>query len=428
MAVNRVAVSDRFEGPAGASATGITGWWTGFLSPLIFTGLLLLLLASPRPSAGAQLGLSSGQAEKGEQATFTLSVNQAPRTLNAFMLDIAYDVNVLRFSGFAPGELARDGYSLFRVFNHSPGVIRIGGVEPQEPGVRKGDSGDLVHLTFNVIQEGESPLTLTALTNDVQGWTTRNGHFAALSVDPADKTSQAPELENPGQEVDGIPVVDSAGAVASALSRSGGAPGYGNAPETGAVDDNGEPVNTASTEKPVADDQGEPVLRQNSAAGTMQAPVERQSARGSSSAQTIGSGKALPAGRQSVNPAGRIGPVPAEGPEKSLLQDRLTGIRSKAAAGTAGRQSGDQQPLSAFGGDRLFEVAARVVEIVLLAAILMVLLMILREMRSQRAKIKIFPGSSGLPASDSPTRPEIRSTGTGPNRHTLSSRIFRFTG
>ncbi len=172
-----------FSGSTTNNTTNNPGRPSPRLLPLLFSaGLLLLyIFFLSRPAAGADLILSGGQAEKGRTVTLALAVNNAPNTVEAFRLDIEYDFTILRFSNSTAGELSRRGYELFKAFNQAPGVVRVGGVAPENPGIQKGSSGVLVLVTFEVRKNADCDLALTGLENDIKNWRTLSGRFQAIA-------------------------------------------------------------------------------------------------------------------------------------------------------------------------------------------------------------------------------------------------------
>lgn len=160
--------------------------------------VFLILFLSPLfafPVDAADLAINRVEAKRGETVTFTLSVSKAPNTVNAFIMDIQYDFTTLAYRGVSPGALAESGYSLFRANNISPGVIRIGGVEPLSPGIQKDASGTLALLTFEVVDNRETDLGFLSLKDDIATWTTQAGYFASIQ-----DASEVPKEDGAGQE------------------------------------------------------------------------------------------------------------------------------------------------------------------------------------------------------------------------------------
>ncbi len=148
--------------------------------------LFLAALAWPLTAAGSNLALSGGQIEEDQQAVFTLDVQKAGNPVAAFRLDIDYDVTALRFKEAVAGPLAAGKFELFRAFNQAPGVVRIGGVSPQSPAIKKNDTGVLVKLFFEVRSSGECDLAITGLRNDMKHWQAGSCSFEAVqpAADP----------------------------------------------------------------------------------------------------------------------------------------------------------------------------------------------------------------------------------------------------
>lgn len=159
----------------------------------ILGGFLFYAFACPAIAAGGDLIISNGQAESGEQVTFTLAVNEAPNAVQALRLDLEYDFTVLRFLDTVPGTQAGREFELFRAFNQAPGVVRIGGVAPQTPGIKKGDSGVLISLVFEVKKSSDCELTVTDLNNDIKHWRADSGRFEAIQTGSATNSEEAQE-------------------------------------------------------------------------------------------------------------------------------------------------------------------------------------------------------------------------------------------
>ncbi|MFZ5565189.1 MAG: cohesin domain-containing protein [Thermodesulfobacteriota bacterium] len=347
------------------------------------------------------LSLSDGRAEKGEQVTFSLTVDNAPATLGAFMMDIEYDPGVLRFSGFTPGESADGGYALLNAINRAPGVVRVGGVEPENPGIKRGESGVLGYITFDVVRDGNSSLTLTGLANDVEGWATRAGRFgspaAASSSDPAEGES----ADAPGAKTDTRSDAEASVFPGGASGFAAAGVGFGG---TGPVrDENIEPPYVpADHETPYASGPGGETALFDGA-------MDRHSL---GVIQPGGGTGARPAAFETTGPSAQpeIGPGLSGRPGMGMLRPGGTAPRNASvlkprfADKVGGGVTGQSVAESA---SRLVERAAQAVEILLLAAILTVLLKVLKEMKSQRVKVRIFSGgSSSLPEPAVSERPE----------------------
>jgi hypothetical protein len=118
----------------------------------------------------AQLTIDRTETAPGQSVIYTVSVANAPKTVNAFTMDVSYDHSVLKYTGYVQGNLTRTGYPLFGVNNREPGIIRIGGVGPQNPGIQSGGSGSIVQLKFDVIGEGNSNIEFMDLMDDIRDW------------------------------------------------------------------------------------------------------------------------------------------------------------------------------------------------------------------------------------------------------------------
>jgi hypothetical protein len=176
----------------------------GFVIPLI-----LPLFACN----AATLSISDISGAKGDIVTATLSINNAPNTARAFMLDVEYDVTCLSFQGFSSGTLVNGAYPLFTANNVEPGIVRLGGVASVSPGITKGSSGTVVALTFKVTGDKNSDLQISNLTDDMnkEGWSRQNGYFninagaenEGLSSVAAGNDGEDETLSSPSDDVGG---------------------------------------------------------------------------------------------------------------------------------------------------------------------------------------------------------------------------------
>ncbi len=357
--------------------------------PVFFKALavfLFLFLSFPSvaPVSAADLTLDDRQAGKGETVTFTLAVNNAPRTLKAFMLDIVYDFSMLSFSNFTPGELVRDRYSFFNVVNRAPGVLRLGAVEPQHPGIKKGDSGSVVHITFNVIKEGSCALSLTSLANDVEGWTTRDGHFQALPEGSSSSQAKTSDTgESPGGDETGItdpflgfgsaalPETPKTGEQAQSAPDETGKTGAMAVPETGH-----EPAGQNGVYHPIQRAAGIPAAGQFSA---------RSGEAGKNMA-----GNAIPAapGKQS-----------ATGSKSAVVRQLKTAAKAKSqAAGTLAVTYGKTHTTGTAGSptpDRIIRLAGLLLQVAILALLVLILMKINALHAILNTQIKGTPKSPG---------------------------------
>lgn len=154
----------------------------------------------PLFSGAAALSISDIKGAKGELVTAVLSVNNAPNSAGAFLLEVKYDFTTLSFRGFESGTLVENSYPLFNASNVEPGVVRIGGVDTVSPGITKSSSGTLVNLTFEVTGDKNSDLIIANLTDDMseEGWSRRNGSF----VNKTSPTDDGALSEGDGPEND----------------------------------------------------------------------------------------------------------------------------------------------------------------------------------------------------------------------------------
>ena len=150
------------------------------LNKILFCIVFFLTFSISINTSAADLVLDNQSGDKGDTATFTVSIESAPNKVISLGFEVRYDASVLNYSGHTAGSLV-DGFDFFNANNTSPGVVRVGGfvVAEMNPGaeISEGTGGALVSLEFDVIGHEDSRLTLAALKDDIQNWTTKNGQF-----------------------------------------------------------------------------------------------------------------------------------------------------------------------------------------------------------------------------------------------------------
>lgn len=194
---------------------------------LVRLNLIFILLSGfvniiPIPASAADaIHIDHNKANPGETVSFTVSVDNAPNAVNSFFMDVSYDFSVLSYRGYSQGDLTKAGYPLFDVNNRAPGIVRIGGIDPEGQGISKGGSGGLVTLTFTVVGSGNSDLTVTELMDDMNGWPSASGHFTTSG----DEAEVEETVENPEEGAGTPPITDEEGGGSQAESGGPAAPG-----------------------------------------------------------------------------------------------------------------------------------------------------------------------------------------------------------
>jgi hypothetical protein len=159
------------------------------IAVLVSFGLSVLPMVGNAMAADLELDDRSGCT--GSQVTFTLSVNNAPNEVASLGVDIGFDQSVLQYvSADFTGTLL-EGFDFKQVNVPSAGVLRLGGFEAGGDSIVAGANGALVKLTFNVIGEQDHPLPLSALKDDITGWTTKDGSFThvCFAIEPSTVTT-----------------------------------------------------------------------------------------------------------------------------------------------------------------------------------------------------------------------------------------------
>ncbi len=111
---------------------------------------------------------------------FTISIDNAPKTIDSLQFDIIFDVNILEYTNsFTKGNLT-EGFNFFDVKEVSSGQIRIAGVTNTD--IESGTSGEIATLEFNVINEQNTIITFDNIEGDISEWTTGDGLLTCVDV------------------------------------------------------------------------------------------------------------------------------------------------------------------------------------------------------------------------------------------------------
>jgi cohesin domain-containing protein len=102
----------------------------------------VLMLSAPVAFSQENLELNNQTASAmGQTVTFTVSVNNAPNTVDAIGVDITFAPEVLRFDGFTSGSLVQN-WDFFHASAPAAGQIRLAGFTVRDI-IAAGTSGDL---------------------------------------------------------------------------------------------------------------------------------------------------------------------------------------------------------------------------------------------------------------------------------------------
>ncbi|MCP4351694.1 MAG: hypothetical protein GY795_40020, partial [Desulfobacterales bacterium] len=108
--------------------------------------------------------------------TIPVRIQNAPNAANSLGFEVAFDSNVLTYTGFARGPLAEQ-FDFFNVTEVPGGLVRCGGFKAEE--LAEGSVGDLLYLQFDVSAEcHDSKLELRELKDDISTWTASHGCFS----------------------------------------------------------------------------------------------------------------------------------------------------------------------------------------------------------------------------------------------------------
>lgn len=125
-----------------------------------------------------ELNILSTSASPGATATVVVEINTAPHEVAAFGFEVMYDAAQLTFDEFSRGDLTTD-FNTLNASMPSPGVVRVGGFEPEAGTIAAGSSGSVVVLNFsvdhNVPFQDALPVSLQNLVDDVATFSISDG-------------------------------------------------------------------------------------------------------------------------------------------------------------------------------------------------------------------------------------------------------------
>jgi hypothetical protein len=120
----------------------------------------------------------------GDDITITVSVSNAKNPVYAMGVDIVYDPDILEYIKFSRGPLLQD-YSMCDVNQIHDDCLRLGALELNE-NMKAHQSGDLLYLTFHVINYGVSKIKPVRLKDNIRNWQIQNGTFRSIdATDPS---------------------------------------------------------------------------------------------------------------------------------------------------------------------------------------------------------------------------------------------------
>jgi sugar lactone lactonase YvrE len=122
----------------------------------------------------------------GDDITITISISDAANAVNAIGFDIIYDPNVLIYVDYSHGPLLQD-YSMCDVNQVHDNCLRMGALEINK-NIKPHQSGDLLYLTFHVINHGVTDIELVRPKDNILMWQIQNATFR--SIDETDPTNQ----------------------------------------------------------------------------------------------------------------------------------------------------------------------------------------------------------------------------------------------
>jgi len=126
----------------------------------------------------------------GQNVVFTITINNAPNTLEAVGFDVAYDITHMTFQSVTAGELTQN-FDMFGFNEISPGVVRIAAVTLVDE-IQPGETGVFATMTFQAIGCLTSTLHFQDFTGDFKPpaaaalWTTRDGTYTCAGDEDND--------------------------------------------------------------------------------------------------------------------------------------------------------------------------------------------------------------------------------------------------
>ena len=140
-----------------------------------FINLLFLLNAGLLFSADIEIDDNAGAA--GDQRTFTVSINNAPKDIRGLQFNVKFDSNVMSFAGKEDAALASSFDQFNVVVDPNNNDILIAAGISFGSGISSGTTGDLVLLKFKVNICQDTTIELIDLKGDTAGLSTKNGQF-----------------------------------------------------------------------------------------------------------------------------------------------------------------------------------------------------------------------------------------------------------
>jgi DNA-binding beta-propeller fold protein YncE len=122
----------------------------------------------------------------GDDITITCSVSKVANTVSALGFDILYNPDILEFIDFSSGPLLQK-FTMFNVNQVHDDCLRVGALE-HNMSIKPDQSGELIYLTFHVINYGTSDIAIVRPKDDIRNWQIQNGIFS--SVNETDPTNQ----------------------------------------------------------------------------------------------------------------------------------------------------------------------------------------------------------------------------------------------
>lgn len=114
----------------------------------------------------------------GSKESFSITINNAPDTVNSFGFDIKFCPEVLQYDGYEEGSLLKNQYSFFQVNHLQPqSLLRVGMIYSRNKQIEPGTTGNLLKLNFTALQAGSCEMTIINKVDDIQDWSVKTGWF-----------------------------------------------------------------------------------------------------------------------------------------------------------------------------------------------------------------------------------------------------------
>ncbi|MEW5802032.1 MAG: cohesin domain-containing protein [bacterium] len=122
------------------------------------------------------LTIDSQKGNMKESVMFTVSVKNAPNSVQCFGFEVHFNPQVLAYSQYERGEMV-EKCKYFSCVQVEPGVLRCGGFNTAKNTIPSGQSGNVLFLYFKKVKCQNSTLSIDGEVDDLKDWETGSGRF-----------------------------------------------------------------------------------------------------------------------------------------------------------------------------------------------------------------------------------------------------------